>query len=70
MSSERHTTAKDEIFASLVFDTRTNSPKESDTSITAENRSVFSQQIGGYLSDRKDSILITLVRSYRIVNYL
>jgi len=46
----------------MVFDTRTNSPKESDTSITAENRSVFSQQIGGYLSDRKDSILITLVR--------
>ena len=62
MPSERHTTANDEIFASLVFDTRTNSPKESDTSIKAENRSVFSQQIGGYLRDRKDSILITLVR--------
>ena len=62
MPSERHTTAKDEIFESMVFDTRTNSPKESDTSITAENRSVFSQQIGGYLSDRKYSILITLVR--------
>ncbi|MEJ6613728.1 MAG: hypothetical protein QNK64_10540 [Saprospiraceae bacterium] len=46
----------------MVLDTGTDSPEESDTSITAENRSVFSQRIGGYLSDRKGSILITLVR--------
>ncbi|MBT3545550.1 MAG: hypothetical protein HN488_09400 [Saprospiraceae bacterium] len=62
MQSERHTAAKDNIFASMVLDTGTDSPEESDTSIAAENRSVFSQRIGGYLSDRKGSILITLVR--------